>query len=163
MKRILLFLLIFLLVGVTLIGCSSAENDERANYEMEYVSEGNGIYKCYLIYFSSRQAYLDYLESFNFEEYEILDISPRGAYYMITYRDKVKNLIQTTNIEIVEILESPISYIVVGKDGSVLVIPNEVCEFTISKTVNVLILEKDGESISKALFCITQEMMDSIE
>lgn len=162
MKKFLALVLAMVLCIGMLFLTSCGENSNTEGNESEYVF-GNYHYES----FRAVTKYLKFLSSFNYTENEILYVNRSSGVFWITWRvkDTSEKNIQTvqTSISVSEILQNNENYIVIANDDTITMIPKNTAEFVISNENNLLILEKDDSTITKATFCITKEMLESIE
>lgn len=157
---------VLVVIGMVFVtGCGSKnENDTPVDG-----SESNGTQKYFLKHFYREEEYLSFLERFDFENYEVFDVSVEGYgadEYFVTYRTK-PTIKENTNISestitVKEIFQSDDAYVVIANDDTVRIISKAVSKIIVSTETNIVILEKNGDTITKAIFCITQEMFESL-
>jgi hypothetical protein len=83
-----------------------------------------------------------------------------GFYYLIVITE---NTAAKSTITIKEILQNEENYIVITDDASLVMVPKNISEFVTSSENNVVYLETIAGTITKATFCITEEMQKKIQ
>lgn len=167
MKKFFEFMLVMLMCVCVLFMTSCGS--EISNDPTVEDFENNEPQKYFLKVFGNEEEYLNFLEKFDFKNYEIFDVSIDGygaGKYIVTYRIKsvTEENINTSEstIAIKEILQSDSDYVVIANDGTVTIVSKSVSKIVVSVETNVVILEKNGDTITKATFCVTQEMFESL-
>ena len=100
------------------------------------------------------------------KEYEQrVDSTKKVYYYYINnfcYLIVVSENINKSPIAVKEILQNDENYIVIAEDDNLLMVPKNIAEFAISNENNILNFETTDGKVTKAIFCITKVMQDTI-
>ena len=100
------------------------------------------------------------------KEYEQrVDSTKKVYYYYINnfcYLIVVSENTNKSPIAVKEILQNDENYIVIAEDDNLLMVPKNIAEFAISNENNILNFETTDGKVTKAIFCITKEMQDTI-
>ena len=83
-----------------------------------------------------------------------------GFYYLILVNE---NTAKKSTITVKDILQNDENYIVIADDDSLVMIPKNISEFVTSSDGNTVYLETTAGTITKATFCITEEMQEKIK
>ena len=151
-----------------------AENLDTEKYQIigDYDSTYRGITTCYLLL----------IEKAKNESYEVFEFSSKSArkefstkvdsnkklayrhgggfYFLIVITE---NTVQKSTITVKDILQNEENYIVISDDDTLIMIPKIISEFVTSDDSNTVYLETTAGTITKATFCITEEMQNKIQ
>ena len=139
--------------------------------------------KRYSTHYKSRSTYdLIFIEKAKNETYDIFEFSSKdarkefrskldnnqkfsyyaagGFYYLILVNE---NTAKKSTVTVKDILQNEENYIVIADDDSLIMIPKNISEFITSSEKNIVNLEKTAGTITKATFCITEEMQNKIQ
>lgn len=83
-----------------------------------------------------------------------------GFYYLIVISE---NTAEKSTATVKDILQNDENYIVITDDDNLVLIPKSICEFITSFEGNIVNFEKTAGTITKATFCITEEMQEKIQ
>lgn len=83
-----------------------------------------------------------------------------GFYYLIVISE---NTTEKSTITVKEILQNDENYIVIADDDSLIMVPKNISKFITSSNGNTVYLETTAGTITKATFCITEEMQKKIQ
>ena len=189
MKKLFAMLFVTLLVVTLFTGCGTPENyvsintktikfstyDELEEYaksidttkymilaDYEFEMRFNSLYYLTLIEKAKNE---------NYEIFQFASVSMRQEFDKKISYCNVNNfcylIVVTENpskstITVKKILQNDENYIVIAEDDSLLMVPKNISEFVISNEDDILNLEKTDGTITKATFCITQEMQNTI-
>lgn len=85
--------------------------------------------------------------------------SADGFYYLIIVSE---NTVNKSTVVVKEILQNEESYIVIAEDDNLTMIPKNISELVTSTNNNIVNLETTAGIVTKATFCITEEMQNTI-
>lgn len=109
--------------------------------------------------FSSKEARTEFRSKLdNNQKYSYY--SSDGFYYLILINE---NTAKKSTITVKDILQNDENYIVIADNDSLLMVPKNISEFVTSSEGNTVYLETTAGTITKATFCITEEMQKKIQ
>ena len=129
----------------------------RSTYNLILMKKANN--ETYEVFqFSSKDTRKEFREKIDSNK-KVSYYEVNGFYYLIVISE---NVAKKSTVTVKDILQNEENYIVIADDNSLVMIPKNISEFVNSDYSNTVYLETTAGTITKATFCITEEMQEKI-